>query len=250
MLGNIRNKISGWWRKLNQPLVSELPVCVRWASFIYGLFFLCLLLILNHHLSGVSYKSMFGKQETHIDVSSVIAIMLIAFFVALEAALLFMPYKEGLHNLLLDWYKAREIKNFTKLMPLWMLFLTAIIGMFSSMVIPTMHWQYKALKNDELLLGAMRGSDVSLEDDWLEKHQIPMEQYAQRRQEVIKEGWDVTSKRTKVFKEETIFLLAFFYSLLGGMIARALMDIYFVWRFIPGQNNLHRQARDGGRIIN
>lgn len=237
MLREKIDKARGWWRKLNRPLVSELPRPVIWMSLVYNLFFVALITIAIIYTQTLSHPTMFdvGSRDSML-ISCAILIAILLYSVLLDAVLLFLPKTKIAQNRFILWHKDAELKTFTNGQLIVEILATIFIGFMCFAFVSTMQWQQERAQKDLILLEEMHGGNLSLDDEWLKLHDVSMQQYAQTRQNVINDGWEHVHIIAIDSRQEAIYILVLAISAFCMMVFRVLAGVYFTWRYYPRGN--------------
>lgn len=135
----------------------------------------------------------------------------------------------------MNWGWKEKIRQFSVMGAVITFLFTGFIALMAFAIVPTLNWQYDALKKDQVILAAIKDKGFPLEQKWLKVRDISMQQYAQRRQDVLDDGLERHSEVIALLKEETLFLIIFFAVLLFAMVLKTITDIYYVWRYRPHQ---------------
>lgn len=231
MLRNKIDKARGWWRKLDQPLVSELPRPVVWWSLVSSLALIVLMVswfIFYERLVG---EPLFEQKSVDTIIMVVTAFGIILLCMILDVALLFVSPGRIERHRLLRWRRDARIKGSTLSNALTMSLVLIYISSILFVFVPGMYDHYKDLKKEELVLEAMWNGTMSLEDDWLKERDITMRQYASVRQSVLDKGWESTSESNGRFQSRWFFLIVWFVSLWACLTLKIMEDVYLTWRY-------------------
>lgn len=237
MLREKIDKARGWWRKLNRPLVSELPRPVIWMSLAYTTLALVYMIVGQSYIYGQTTSELFhDKDDIIASIFSVFITLVLLIYCFTSVGLLSCSSDTIGRNALLRWRRDEEIKNFTLIRPFIATGFVMIMVLAAPVVIPAMKFLQNTTKLELLVLEKMRDGNLSLDDEWLKSHDILMQQYALIRQSVINDGWDHTYGGAVNNAQDAFLVTTIMILLLCVVISNMLIDIYLAWRYYPRGN--------------